>query len=74
MQCLIRYDTDSLGVGTHLQTLQFQPLDDHIHWTLPGLIVDEWRFNDVLTFLFSRELADELKDRGWPLRAAPRPH
>lgn len=67
-QCLIRYDTDALGVGTHLQTLQFQPLDDHIHWRLPGLATHAWSLDGILTFLVSQELADELRKRDWPPR------
>jgi hypothetical protein len=67
-QCLIRYDTDPLGFGTHLQVLQFSPLDDHIHWQLPGLAVEAWSFEAVLEFLLSQPLVDDLQSRNWPLR------
>lgn len=70
-ECLIRYDVERLGDhaaarGPHLQTYQFNPIFDSIHYITVGLPADfEWNAEGVVDFI-SDVLPYDLADNGWP--------
>lgn len=69
---LVRYDLDRLGGvdriarGPHIQTCQFKPLDDQVHYLAAGLPSDfEWDVEEVIDFL-REALPEDLAAHGWP--------
>lgn len=69
--CLVRYDVERLrdleaARGPHVQTFQFDPIFDRVHYVTVGLPPDfEWDAEDVLEFL-TEVLPADLADKGWP--------
>jgi hypothetical protein len=69
-RCLVRYDTDNrrpgphIGpLGPHLNVSQPGKLGDRVHYVLPGLAQPHWRLADVLDFLLSDRLVQDLTGR-----------
>lgn len=67
--CLVRYDTsNSPGptlepLGAHVNVFQPRRLEDKVHYKLPGLPEHGWSLTEVLDFLLSDRLVDDLTDR-----------
>ncbi len=70
-ECLVRYDVERLGDlqtsrGPHVQTYQFNPLFDRIHYLTVGLPAEfDWDAGSVVEFM-SSVLPRDLADNGWP--------
>lgn len=70
-ECLIRYDVERLGDlqaarGPHVQTYQFSPIFDKVHYITVGAAADfEWDAGGVVEFM-SDVLPHDLADNGWP--------
>jgi len=68
--CLVRYDVDNdrpgpgLGpLGAHLNILQPEPLDDHLHFPVLAEPERVWSVSEVLDVLLAPGLANELRAR-----------
>lgn len=68
--CLVRYDMSLAEAGPNLEPLGphlnvHQPgkLQDKIHYKIPGLTRPEWQVAEILDFLLSDRLVDDLTDR-----------
>lgn len=65
----VRYDVanDRAGpegtLGCHINVWQPSPIDDNVHFPVPGLASNAWPVRDVLSFFLSESLADDLLGR-----------
>lgn len=68
--CLVRYDTSYSDpgatlepLGAHINVFQPRRLEDKVHYKLPGLAEHDWPLSEVLDFLLSERLVQDLADR-----------
>jgi hypothetical protein len=68
--CLVRYDTSHSDpgptlepLGAHINVFQPRQLEDKVHYKLPGLPEHDWPLGEVLDFLLSARLVEDLTNR-----------
>lgn len=70
IQNLVRYDVDNarlgpggIPLGRHIDVWQPNPIEDNVHYPVPGENHGGWVVEDVLAFFFSDVLAEDLAGR-----------
>ncbi len=68
--CLVRYDVDndrpgpgSIPLGAHLNILQPEPLDDHVHFPVLAEAGRMWSVSEVLDVFLADEFVSDLRAR-----------